>query len=654
MRWEDGRIVEVGPGRADAPPRGRRDPARLRQRALASRVRDLRRLRRRRCRSGRGSPTHIERKRALDAGGHARDRPPRRRRLAPRRDHDHRRLQLLGRRRDRRRRARAARDRLPRGVRRRSRGRAERQFDGEARRGRGDAARRASASRRTRRTPARSTTYRWCLSLGIPVGTHLAESANENEWLEHGTGAARRDRRSSSRRPGSAPSRRSSPCSAPTCSARTASRSRRTRSRCSPSATSRSRTARARTPCSAAASRRSPSCGRRASASASAPTRRPRRRRSTCSRRCARRLRRAGARAAPRRALADGRAAAGDARRGPRAATRRPGGYPDARQARRPDGRVARGKPLPSGRGSRGGSRLRRLTGTSARDDRRRRDPLPEGRRGQQWQEVRSTASAARRTNARAAPVAAPRTSRSRRKWQEQLFFQRLRVHAKWVFVLLALVFALGFVFFGVGSGSTGISDVLQNAFNFGNERRHVDLEARRRRPHKHPKDAKAWRDLATALEQKQRTQDAMTRPRALHRAAPEGPERARRARLPVRHARDQLLRTTTQRAQQQMADAGVARRRPSRRRRRPRSGRRSPSPTALQDPISAAVASSRPRGSRRRYSSYQSAQRSAESAYQQLVAPEPEGRDVADPARPGGAGRPGHDRRRSRPTRRS
>jgi cytosine/adenosine deaminase-related metal-dependent hydrolase len=30
--------------------------------------------------------------------------------------------------------------------------------------------------------------YRWCLSLGIPVGTHLAESANENAWLEHGSG----------------------------------------------------------------------------------------------------------------------------------------------------------------------------------------------------------------------------------------------------------------------------------------------------------------------------------------------------------------------------------------------------------------------------------------------------------------------------------
>ena len=30
--------------------------------------------------------------------------------------------------------------------------------------------------------------YQWCLGLGIPVGTHLAESANENDWLVHGSG----------------------------------------------------------------------------------------------------------------------------------------------------------------------------------------------------------------------------------------------------------------------------------------------------------------------------------------------------------------------------------------------------------------------------------------------------------------------------------
>lgn len=31
-------------------------------------------------------------------------------------------------------------------------------------------------------------TYEWCLSLGVPVGTHLAESANEVEWLANGDG----------------------------------------------------------------------------------------------------------------------------------------------------------------------------------------------------------------------------------------------------------------------------------------------------------------------------------------------------------------------------------------------------------------------------------------------------------------------------------
>jgi cytosine/adenosine deaminase-related metal-dependent hydrolase len=30
--------------------------------------------------------------------------------------------------------------------------------------------------------------YEWALSLGIPVGTHVAESTNEQLWLEHGTG----------------------------------------------------------------------------------------------------------------------------------------------------------------------------------------------------------------------------------------------------------------------------------------------------------------------------------------------------------------------------------------------------------------------------------------------------------------------------------
>ena len=62
--------------------------------------------------------------------------------------------------------------------------------------------------------------------------------------------------------------------------------------------------------------------------------------------------------------------------------------------------------------------------------------------------------------NARVAASTAAKPKRPKRPaYEEQLFFGRLRGHAKWMFVLLAVVFALSFVFLGVGSGSTGISD---------------------------------------------------------------------------------------------------------------------------------------------------------------------------------------------------
>jgi tetratricopeptide (TPR) repeat protein len=117
------------------------------------------------------------------------------------------------------------------------------------------------------------------------------------------------------------------------------------------------------------------------------------------------------------------------------------------------------------------------------------------------------------RDNARGAAVAAAATTGRKQKpkppqWQEELFFSRLRVHAKWVFVLLALCFGLGFVIFGVGSGSTGISDALQNAFNFGGSG--TSISSLENKVAKHPDNATDWRNLATAYETKQRTQDAI------------------------------------------------------------------------------------------------------------------------------------------------
>jgi cytochrome c-type biogenesis protein CcmH/NrfG len=94
-------------------------------------------------------------------------------------------------------------------------------------------------------------------------------------------------------------------------------------------------------------------------------------------------------------------------------------------------------------------------------------------------------------------------------RWEDQLFFSRLRVHAKWMFVLLAFVFAAGFVFFGVGSGSTGISDVLQNFFN-GSSSSGASASSLRKKAEAHPTAAKPWHDLAVKLEADNKLDDAI------------------------------------------------------------------------------------------------------------------------------------------------
>lgn len=81
------------------------------------------------------------------------------------------------------------------------------------------------------------------------------------------------------------------------------------------------------------------------------------------------------------------------------------------------------------------------------------------------------------------------------------MFFPRLRRQAKWVFVFLAVVFAAGFVFFGVGSGS-GIGDLLAGNFNIfgsGGTSTSSGVADARKRVKAHPNDPAAWTALATA-----------------------------------------------------------------------------------------------------------------------------------------------------------
>src|SRR5215204_6325889 len=92
-------------------------------------------------------------------------------------------------------------------------------------------------------------------------------------------------------------------------------------------------------------------------------------------------------------------------------------------------------------------------------------------------------------------------TGHARVAAEEDMFFPKLRRQARWMFVFLALVFGLGFVLFGVGSGSGGLSDLLQGNFDlFGSsDPSEKDADEARDRIAKNPKDAEAYRLLASS-----------------------------------------------------------------------------------------------------------------------------------------------------------
>jgi cytochrome c-type biogenesis protein CcmH/NrfG len=89
----------------------------------------------------------------------------------------------------------------------------------------------------------------------------------------------------------------------------------------------------------------------------------------------------------------------------------------------------------------------------------------------------------------------------SGQRYEDTLFFNRLRTHAKWVFVLLIVVFAGSFVFLGVGSSGLGLGDLFNGITGSGGNgpsiNKSLDATA------KNPKDAQAWKNLGTAYEAK-------------------------------------------------------------------------------------------------------------------------------------------------------
>ena len=179
----------------------------------------------------------------------------------------------------------------------------------------------------------------------------------------------------------------------------------------------------------------------------------------------------------------------------------------------------------------------------------------------------------------------------------------------------------LGFVLLGVGSGSTGISDAFQSAFNFGSSGG-TSISSLQKKADKSPQSAKAWRDLATALEQKQRTVEAINalqrytalRPKDSNALAELASQYGTQASA---YARDYT--SAQAEAAQQASPAGAF---------APPSttpfGKAFADPTALQDPISTTVQKLASEKQSTAYSNFQSAQRNAEDAYKKLVALDP------------------------------
>jgi tetratricopeptide (TPR) repeat protein len=90
---------------------------------------------------------------------------------------------------------------------------------------------------------------------------------------------------------------------------------------------------------------------------------------------------------------------------------------------------------------------------------------------------------------------------------EDTMFFPRLRRHAKWMFLFLALVFGLGFVGFGVGAGGIGFGDIIRGS---GGSSGVPSISEAEKRVSENPRDAKAFRDLATAHQAAGNTAEAI------------------------------------------------------------------------------------------------------------------------------------------------
>jgi tetratricopeptide (TPR) repeat protein len=133
---------------------------------------------------------------------------------------------------------------------------------------------------------------------------------------------------------------------------------------------------------------------------------------------------------------------------------------------------------------------------------------------------ARGAAQAHRKQRARAEEP--KRKKNAAPSWEEQLFFSRLRRHAKIIYVLLAVVFAAGFVVLGVGSGSTGIGDILQGKlFGGGGSSTGSQISDKQDAIASHPQNVQLYLDLAGLYQADQNESQALATLKNANKVAP-------------------------------------------------------------------------------------------------------------------------------------
>jgi tetratricopeptide (TPR) repeat protein len=209
------------------------------------------------------------------------------------------------------------------------------------------------------------------------------------------------------------------------------------------------------------------------------------------------------------------------------------------------------------------------------------------------------------------AAVATSRRATTAPSIEDTMFFPRLRRHAKWMFVLLALVFGLGFVLFGVGAGGVGVGDVFRDAGGTSAQ----SVSDAREKTEDDPEDPNAWIELSTALQTEGQTAEAIV---ALDRAIilrPKDPD-------PYRQLASLHLTQATKRQQDgQIAQAIAAYRAPA------QSFRVFTGPsgsTVLTDPIALGITAQATERASLAYQDSQTSATLAVDAYQQLAKLQP------------------------------